>query len=419
MESSNLDTTEEIVIVGSRYGALADIVKPLFEKGEPIKKKDIKKILGGDEVILYPDNNEFDKFSVGVHTRSHRLLGHVWSSQSPAIAKWMAKNKRGHISGRIIEIITKNGLMIARLDIPLVLERVSRGSRWDDCDWANDLPEVFIKNENSILRVCIELLKDDLVKSTEWNEGLQYRIENLKNHLHQDLSAHCNDEGHIIFQMMNRSKIEEVRARSYDVADAFIKRGATKNTQRWVNEWLPQYQNEVHEGYLMKMFEAAAYDLERVEETLQLAPERLFYYYQFDKGRFASALYYADLPDSLYYRLLTLLAVWEAKRNIGSTSSPQVNVNSYLYLNDERDELFHFIHPEIEYEEALRIHVIIKRLVAYQKVTEICEYLHDLKKRGKVMLPSNALIMYNELIRMGMPSGDGYTEKNFRNYYFK
>lgn len=93
------------------------------------------------------------------------------------------------------------------------------------------------------------------------------------------------------------------------------------------------------------------------------------------------------------------------------------STNSGQGENYNGEELFHFIHPEVEYEEALRIHVAIKRLVAYQKAKEICEYLHDLKKRGKVMLPSNVTIMYNELIRMGMPSGDGYTEKNFRNYY--
>ena len=35
---------------------------------------------------------------------------------------------------------------------------------------------------------------------------------------------------------------------------------------------------------------------------------------------------------------------------------------------EERDEeLFHFIHPEIEDEEAWRIHKAIKRLVAHQK----------------------------------------------------
>ena len=43
----------------------------------------------------------------------------------------------------------------------------------------------------------------------------------------------------------------------------------------------------------------------------------------------------------------------------------------------DKEERFHFIHPEIEDEEAWRIHNAIKRLVAYQKVPEICAYLKE------------------------------------------
>ena len=35
--------TEEIVIVGSRYGDFADVLKPYYEKGEPIEPEDIGK----------------------------------------------------------------------------------------------------------------------------------------------------------------------------------------------------------------------------------------------------------------------------------------------------------------------------------------------------------------------------------------
>lgn len=328
MESSNLDTTEEIVIVGSRHGVLADIVKPLFEKGEPIKKKDIKKILGGDEVLIYPESNEYDKYAVGVFTRSHRPLGHVWSSQSPAVSEWMAKHKRGYIRGRIEEVITKNGLMMARVDTPMLLQRTSRSSRWDDCDWANDLPEVVTNNVNRSLKVCIELLKDELRKATEWNEDLQFRIDNLIEYLQLDLSAHCNDEGNVLFGMMNHSEIEEVRAQCYDVASAFVNRGSKSHMEWWIKEWLPQFLKDASKGNLMKIFEDDDYNLERVEETLRLAPERLFYLYKYERERFASALYYSDFPESLYFRFLTLLAVWEAMRGI--------NLNDNLNDNEEQ-----------------------------------------------------------------------------------
>ncbi len=43
----------------------------------------------------------------------------------------------------------------------------------------------------------------------------------------------------------------------------------------------------------------------------------------------------------------------------------------------------------------------------------------EMKQKGKVMLPSNSAIMYNELVRLGMPTGDGYSEKHFSNSYTK
>jgi hypothetical protein len=57
--------------------------------------------------------------------------------------------------------------------------------------------------------------------------------------------------------------------------------------------------------------------------------------------------------------------------------------------------------------------------VAYQKIPEICAYLKELKQKGKVLLPSVSAVMYNELVRLGMPTGNGYSEKHFTNSYMK
>jgi FMN phosphatase YigB (HAD superfamily) len=86
---------------------------------------------------------------------------------------------------------------------------------------------------------------------------------------------------------------------------------------------------------------------------------------------------------------------------------------------DRNEERFHFVHPEVEDDEAWRIHDAVKRLVAHQRVPEICAYLKELKQKGKVMLPSISAIMYNELVRLGMPTGEGFSEKHFSNSYTK
>lgn len=86
---------------------------------------------------------------------------------------------------------------------------------------------------------------------------------------------------------------------------------------------------------------------------------------------------------------------------------------------ERNEERFHFVHPEIEDEEAWRIHDSVKRLLKYQRVPEICTYLKELKQRGKIMLPSVSAVMYKELVRLGMPTGEGYSEKHFSNSYTK
>ena len=83
----------------------------------------------------------------------------------------------------------------------------------------------------------------------------------------------------------------------------------------------------------------------------------------------------------------------------------------------EEEELFHFIHVEIEEEEARRIHRAIKRLVANYRIPDICAYLKEQKQKGKLMLPSNPSNMYDELVRLGMPNGEGFSDKNFSNIY--
>lgn len=88
-------------------------------------------------------------------------------------------------------------------------------------------------------------------------------------------------------------------------------------------------------------------------------------------------------------------------------------------IEQPNEDLFHFVHPEIEGEEAWKIHNAVKRLVKNQKVKEICSFLRDLKKQGRVLLPESPSVAYAELVRMGMPTGEGFSEKYFSACYIK
>ena len=94
-----------------------------------------------------------------------------------------------------------------------------------------------------------------------------------------------------------------------------------------------------------------------------------------------------------------------------------VRQNSVEGLRDE--EMFHFVHPELDETEAWRIHDAIKRVVKLQGIQMICQYLTQLKNDKKVLLPLVPSAAYAELVRMGMPDGDGFNETTFRKYYNK
>lgn len=94
--------------------------------------------------------------------------------------------------------------------------------------------------------------------------------------------------------------------------------------------------------------------------------------------------------------------------------------NAPAETKGKRDkELFHFVHPELNDEEAWRVHDAVKRVVKLQELQMICQYLSQLRGENKVLLPPNPSAAYTELVRMGMPNGEGFNETTFRKYYNK
>ena len=118
--------------------------------------------------------------------------------------------------------------------------------------------------------------------------------------------------------------------------------------------------------------------------------------------------------DMMLYLIHQDMMKLQAK-GIKSTVNEQPDCNQ----PEPAEELFHFIHPEIEEEEAWRIHQAVKRLVLYQKVPEICAYLKKLAGEDKLLLPPNPSFVYDELVRLGMPKEEGYSEKYFAACYKK
>ena len=80
-------------------------------------------------------------------------------------------------------------------------------------------------------------------------------------------------------------------------------------------------------------------------------------------------------------------------------------------------ELFHFIHPSLDDGQAWLVHEEVGRLVRRQGIQEICAYLRQLSDAKRILLPLSPSVAYAELVRMGMSSGDGFSEKTFQKHY--
>lgn len=83
------------------------------------------------------------------------------------------------------------------------------------------------------------------------------------------------------------------------------------------------------------------------------------------------------------------------------------------------EELFHFIHPEVDDSEEVKIHQAVKKLVKRFGVKEICDYMSQMADEKKILLPQKPNVAYDELVRMGMPKGEGFALKTFEKYYRK
>ncbi len=86
-------------------------------------------------------------------------------------------------------------------------------------------------------------------------------------------------------------------------------------------------------------------------------------------------------------------------------------------MPDRDEELFHYIHPSVDSKDEWRIHDEVKRLVRRNGIQEICQYLSEMKKEKKIMLPIAPSSAYTEMVRMGMPTSNGFNENTFRKYY--
>ena len=107
----------------------------------------------------------------------------------------------------------------------------------------------------------------------------------------------------------------------------------------------------------------------------------------------------------------------EGNFQFGMVEKVNQNQNENQNQIHDDEELFHFIHPSMDDEQERKIHNEVKRLVKRQGIQMICQHLAHMQGEGKLLLPPNPSVVYKELARLGMPTGEGYSEKYFKNYF--
>lgn len=113
------------------------------------------------------------------------------------------------------------------------------------------------------------------------------------------------------------------------------------------------------------------------------------------------------------------LSIDKATVKLNENDNDNDNLNLNKTDGQRNEEPFHFVHPELDDVEAWHVHDAVKRVVKLQGIQMICQYLTQLKNDKKVLLPPNPSAAYAELVRMGMPHGEGFNEITFRKYYNK
>ena len=173
------NVSEEIVIVGSQNGELADVINPLYRQGEPIKESDIRKAIGDNIVYLMPVNNLNDDQMVGVYSQTEKLLGYVWMYQAPAMMSCLKRNNHRYVAVRINEVIPEAKVLIAVSEQSAKVPFVERTASEVDEHWAMRLPEVLKSISGQCPDLCLQLLHDELTVALKWNNLLKHRIDNL------------------------------------------------------------------------------------------------------------------------------------------------------------------------------------------------------------------------------------------------
>lgn len=123
-----------------------------------------------------------------------------------------------------------------------------------------------------------------------------------------------------------------------------------------------------------------------------------------------------DQRITLYYYNVQMIQLHQDMDELAKQQASEEHAEADVTTQHD-EEIFKFVHPSFDDEEAWKVHKEVKRLVKRQGIQEICLYLKKLASEDKIYLPIMPSVAYAELVRMGMPTTEGFGEKYFGKHY--
>lgn len=276
---------------------------------------------------------------------------------------------------------------------------------WDSWSYEGSLLSQS-ENEKKLDQV-LKMLREMVRYNEPWSEEVKEYAEALCRHAAFDLSVEMRRELSAIRLWLEQMRQKEAQTYTRKVLALQHNMGSLEYRKQHAKRLL--FDKMLSAG-CMSLHHSGQIDLAYLAERMSAMP------YQptmDDAGSqfFVGKLYYDLLTRKKLRQIYTVVALnmWHEKP-------------AYREKQQQEMEPFRYIHPKLaqEEDECRQIHRSLVHLVTHFGVQDICIYLNDLRQQQKILLPQSVQLVYDELVRLGMPVEEkGYDYKTFAKYYNK
>lgn len=407
-------------------------------------------------IVLIADRQNNDPNCVQMRALG-RAIANVDRDDAPLVRAMLGASPSGKLITQITDVnIYRHGFIYVKMPVvPCSVVPVEIGADWSQ--WTHtmpfSLPSEFFLAEEELSLVLREVLLPDLGHSglEQLTDYLALWTQNIRFNHSREVITSLRE----FIAILSASEREEVRRLALDLDHLRTKRGTPEVIGEMVEHWWEPLLASPEVGDSFAQLRQCALGeshqllglLDYVEAQMRPMPERL-YHDVGDVRRFFSHLYYLAPPRQALQGVLSLMAVRTLVcRELGLSQAPffgcrvgegapvpAVGSPEAAALGaalpeapapqmpvppapELPEELFHFVHPELEGNVEISVHKQVKKLVSRYGIRDICDYLAILSAERKVFLSANIKTVYEELVRMGMPNGEGFSYKFFEKCY--